>query len=550
MEPKTTHPQFEQLVDDYHNKKIDRRQFLRFSALLGVSAGVVAQGVGTFLPRRLDAATIQRGGVLRVAAPVQKVTHPAQFSWIAPSIQLRQVAEYLTYTDENNITHPYLLKDWAPSEDLKTWTLNLREGVTFNNGDDFSADDVLFSMNQWLDQDVGSSIKGLLGDYLDPTGIEKVGPLQVRLHLKRPEIAVPEHLFHYPALILNHRTFEGDFIKKPHGTGPFTLEYYGEGERCEVKARAGYWLKGADGQPKPYLDRVVFLDMGTEMAPQIAAIKSGEIDMIDLSDAAGTDVYQALKDDPQILVQPVTTSTTRVLRMRVDMKPWSDNRVRQALKCCQHREKLLSLCYFGQGLPGQDFHTYPKHPAYCEKPIPPYDPERAKQLLADAGYGSGLDVNLAVATDWSDVVRLAEILKQDAAPAGFRINIQTMPASQYWEKWTEVDLGVTPWTHRPLGTMLLNLAYTADDTGKPVAWNETRWVDQEFSALLKQANATVDATERRKIFCKLEDIQMERGSVGISYWRNVWMVTRARVQGAVAHPNLYFMAKDLWVKGS
>jgi len=540
------HAQIPELLDQLDKGKLTRRDFLRYSTLLGLSLGAAASMTGIPLPGKASAA-IKRGGTFRISSPIQKVTHPAQFSWIAPSQQLRQVGEYLTLTDENNITHPLLLQSWQASDDLKTWTLNLRKGVTFNNGDPFTSDDVIFTFNQWLDKDVGSSLLGMIGSYLDPTGIEKVNAHQVKLHLKRPEIAVPEHLFHYPALVLNHRTFEGDFIKQPHGTGPYTLEVYREGERCVIKRREGYWRKGNDGKALPYIDTVEFIDMGTEMAPQIAAIQSGEIDMIDLSDAAGTDVYQALKDDPKVNVLPVATGTSRVLRMRVDLKPWDDNRVRSALKLCQHREKILALAYFGQGLQGQDVHVYQKHPEYCEMPTPAYDPERAKQLLKEAGYARGLDVNLAVASDWTDVVRFAEVLKQDGAPAGFRINIQTMPASQYWERWTEVDLGITPWTHRPLGTMILNLAYTADEDGKPVAWNETKWVDKEFSKLLEEANGTLDVEERRKIFCKLQQIQFDRGSVGISYWRNVWMVTRKRVQNAVSHPNGYLFCSELWM---
>jgi peptide/nickel transport system substrate-binding protein len=547
METKSeTNPWIPELRNQLEKGTLTRRDFIRYASLLGLSAAAAASMAGIPLPRKAFA-SVKRGGTFRASSAIQKVTHPAQFSWIAPSQQLRQVGEYLTFTDENNITHPYLLENWNVSDDLKTWTLNLRKGVKFNNGDPFTSDDVIFTFNQWLDKDVGSSLLGMIGSYLDPNDIEKVNDHQVRLHLKRPEIGVPEHLFHYPALVLNHRTFEGDFIKRPHGTGPYTLDVYREGERCVLKRRDGYWREGDDGKPLPYMDTVEFIDMGTEMAPQIAAIKAGEIDMIDLSDAAGTDVYQALKDDQAVNVLPVTTCTTRLLRMRVDIKPWDDNRVRNALKLCQHREKILALAYFGQGLQGQDTHVYQKHPEYCEKPTPAYDPERARQLLKEAGYPDGLDVNLAVGSDWTDVVRYAEVLKQDAAPAGFRINIQTMPTSQYWEKWTEVDLGITPWTHRPLGTMILNLAYTADADGKPVAWNETRWVDDEFSKLLEEANGTLDVEKRRKIFCKLEQIQIDRGSIGISYWRNVWMVTRKRVQNVVSHPNGYLFCSKLWL---
>jgi len=548
MKKERLHPYIPELIDQYEKGKLTRREFLRYAALLGISVGAACSLIGLPLPRSLFAARVRRGGTLRVSAAVQKVTHPAQFSWVNPSNQLRQVAEYLTVTDGSNITHPHLLKNWEASGDLKTWTLNLRQGVKFNNGDEFTADDVIFTMNQWLNKDVGSSLLGMVGSYLSPAGIEKTDKYQVKLHLNKPEIAVPEHLFHYPALVLNHRTFEGDFIKRPHGTGPYTLELYREGERCVVKRRNDYWQKGDDGKPLPYMDAMEFIDMGREMAPQIAAIKAGEIDMIDLSDAGGTDVYQALKDDPNINIMPSTTGQTRLLRMRVDMKPWSDNRVRMALKLCQHREKILALAYFGQGIQGQDLHVYPKHPEYCQKPIPKYDPQRARQLLKEAGYPRGVDVNLAVGSGWTDIVRYAEVLKQDAAPAGIRVNIKTMPTSQYWEKWTEVDLGITPWTHRPLGTMVLNLAYIADDEGKPVPWNETRWVHKEFSQLLEKANGTLNVDERRKIFCKLEEIQMTRGSIGIAWWRNVWMVARKSVQDAESHPTLYMLFNKVWLR--
>jgi peptide/nickel transport system substrate-binding protein len=537
------HPWISELVEYMNQGKLTRREFVRYAALLGMSAAAASQTAGLTWPRRASAATIQRGGTLRVSATIQKVTHPAQFAWINPSNQLRQVAEYLAYTDEDNITHPYLLKNWVASEDLKTWTLNLLQGIKFNNGDEFTADDVVFTMNQWLNKDVGSSILGLMGTYLDPTGIEKVNNYQVKLHLKQPELAVPEHLYHYPALVLNHRTFEGDFIKAPHGTGPYALELYREGERCVVRRRDDYWQKGL-----PYMDGMEFIDMGTEMSPQIAAIQAGEIDLIDLSDITGVTAYQALKNDPRVNIIPITTNQTRVLRMRVDLKPWSDNNVRMALKLCQHREKILSLAYFGQGLQGQDFHVSPKHPEYCEKPIPKYDPQRAKELLKRAGYPNGLDVNLVVGSGWTDIVRYAEILKQDAAPAGFRINIRPIPNSQYWEKWTEVDLGVTPWAHRPLGTMVLSVAYTADAGGKPVPWNETRWVDKEFSELLKRANGTLDLEKRRKIFCKLEDIQWERGSIGIPYWVNYFFVTAKRVKGVKGHPSGYMLFNKVWLK--
>jgi peptide/nickel transport system substrate-binding protein len=570
---KEAHPYIPELKEQYQQGRISRREFLRNATLLGMtfaSATAFLAACGTTpaptaapqptspppttapqpttaaAPTTAPAMGPARGGNLKVASRVHKVTHPAQFSWVSPSNQLRQVAEYLTQTDKDNITHPLLLENWQASDDLMTWTLNLRQGIKFNNGDEFTADDVLFTMNEWLNPDVGSSIAGLMGAYLKAENIEKVNDYQVVLHLDRAEIGVPEHLFHYPALILNSRTFEGDFIKAPHGTGPYTLESYSEGERVLIKARTDYWQNGDDGKPLPYLDSMEFIDMGDETSAWIAAIQAGEVDYLDLGDNVGPDFYLALKDDPNITLDGLATALVRVMRMRVDLDPWTDNKVRQALKLCQNREKILNLAYFGEGLQGQDFHVYPGHPEYCDKPIPAYDPEQAKQLLADAGYPDGLDVTLAIGTGWPDIVSYAEVLKEDAAAAGFNITLNTMPNSQYWEQWTEVDLGVTPWTHRPLGTMVLNLAYVADADGNPVAWNESRWVDAEFSTLLEKANGTLDVEARRQIFCDLEQIQMDRGSVGIAWWQNIWMVYRNNVMDVLPHPTLYMLFNNVW----
>jgi peptide/nickel transport system substrate-binding protein len=305
---------------------------------------------------------------------------------------------------------------------------------------------------------------------------------------------------------------------------------------------------GEDGQPLPYLDEMEFIHMGQEASAWIAAIQGGEVDYLDTGDFAPPDMYLALKDAAEVTIKGLPTAVTRILRMRVDLDPWTDNNVRMALKLCQNREKILNLAFFGEGAEGQDFHVYPGHPEYCEMPVPAYDPEKAKQLLADAGYPNGIDITLAVGSGWPDVVSYAEVLKEDAAAAGINITLNTMPNSQYWDQWTEVDLGITPWTHRPLGTMVLSLAYVADDQGNPVPWNESRWVDPEFSELLTQANGTLDVEARREIFCQLQKIQQERGSIGNAYWMNIWQIHRNEVQGAEPHPTQYMLFNNVWKK--
>ncbi len=494
---------------------------------------------------------MERGGTIVVSGEdIGRIDDPARYSWIANSNPTRMVAEYLTFTDESNTTHPWLLESWEASDDLMTWTLNCRQGILFSNGDEFNADDVVFNIRRWLDPDVGSSLLGFIGSYLSPDGVQKIDEYTVQLNLDAPSISVPEDLYQYPAQIMNSRTFEGDFIEAPIGTGPFLLDEYSAGERVILKSRNGvdgvppYWRNGEDGQPLPYVDQVIYVVTGQEAAAHVAAIKDGSIDVITEPDI---EHFLALQDDPDVQVIGTATANTRVLRMRVDMEPWDDNVVRTALKMCVDREKILDVAYYGEGVVGADHHFAPAHPAYCEIDPIPFDPQGAKTMLEDAGYTTPISFDITMGTAWPDTVTLAEVLKEDAAPA-FDINITPVPGTTYWDVWTEVPVGITHWSPRVLGTMVAASAYTCDSEGNPVPWNESRWCDSEFSTLLAQAQGMADIDNRRAIICQMATIQRDRGSVIIPYWMNVWSIASTRIQNFKGHPNQYDeFLREAWI---
>lgn len=547
------HPAIPDMYEKMQAGRVSRRDFMRYSTLLGMSAAMAVacaspqepaaeEGAAAVSDPVGDAAAaggITRGGTFTRAMQLQLLDHPARLSWTQGANIVRQTNEYLTETGPDNITRPLLLERWEANEDVSVWDLYLRQGILFNNGDELTADDVIFTFGQWLDEDIGSSMLGLLSYLGGMQNVEKVDDYHIRLNLASPNIGVPENLFHYPAVIL-HRDFEGDIVRQPVGTGPFILEEYAEGERARFTARTDYWRNGADGSPLPYLDEVTYISLDKDAA--VAALQSGQVDGIYQPRPAD---WQALKDVPGISVKSASTAQVFILRMRVDLEPWSDVRVRNALKLCQDREKILRLSYFGEGDLGIDAHVAPVHPAYAPKPIQEYDPERARQLLADAGYPDGLTVNLATKNDESEP-EIAQVLKEDAAAGGFNINLDITEPNGYWDRWTEVDLGITAWTHRPLDTMVLPLAYIADDEGTPVPWNETRWVDEEFTRLLRQAEGTLDVEARRGLMSQIEDIMIERGPIGISYWKKIWDITNDEVKNLPAHPTNYDFLAEAW----
>lgn len=544
------HPLALTAVDKLQRGRINRREFLRYTTLLGVSVGT-AYALAGCAPAAAPASVgapaaaggITRGGTLRKGMLIQQIDHPARLSWVEGSNAIRLVNEYLTETGPDNITRPSLLESWEASDDVKTWTLKLRQGIKFNNGDDLTADDVLYSFSQWLDPEVGSSMLGLLS-YLDGmNSVEKVDDYTIRLNLAFANIGVPEHLFHYPAAIL-HRDFQGDWVKQPIGTGAFTLVEYLEGERASFKARTDYWQMGEDGSPLPYLDEIVFVSVDKDAS--VAAIQGGQLDT--LFKPRPSD-FLALKDNPDLQIQGVATANCFVVRMRVDQEPWNDNRVRTALKMCQDRQKILDLSYNGEGVLSLDAHFSPVHPAYAERPIPAYDPEGARALLeeyaAEKGIQLPLQVTLSTKNDLSEP-EIAQTLRESAAAGGFDITLDITEPNGYWDRWTEVPLGITIWAHRSLDTMVPPLAYIADADGNPVPWNETRWVDAEFSEKLRQAELTLDIEARREIIGELEDIMQERGPIGNSYWTNEWEIIRKEFQNVIAHPANFDFYYSVW----
>ncbi len=330
-------------------------------------------------------------------------------------------------------------------------------------------------------------------------------------------------------------------MQAPVGTGAFLLDEYAEGERAVFSRRPDYWRTGADGDPLPYLDKLTYVSIDKDAG--VAALQSGQVDT--MYDPRPSD-FQALQGMDGLNTRPVTTAQCLIVRMRTDLEPWSDNRVRTALKMCQDRQRILQLAYFGEGDLSIDAHVAPVQPSYVEKPIPEYDPEGARALLQEYADENGLELPLQVTLTTKNDQLEGEVglaLKELALDGGFDITVNIVEESRYWESWTEYDLGVTSWTHRPQAEMLLPLAYTTEAIGN---WNETRWADPEFESLLNEAIGTLDLDGRRTLMCQMEDIMQERGPIFNSFWKNVWNITNSAFQGIIAHPTQYDLFYEVW----
>ena len=541
----------QQLVD----RLIDRREFLRWATLLGMSAAAAdafaRRITGESLVTPAAAQSLPKGGTLRLGMRCQDLKSPHTYSWIESSNSARQVLDYLTVTGPDNITRPGLIEKWEASPDLKTWTLRVRRGVKWHNGRQFTADDVMWNLKHVLDPKTGSSVVGLMKGFLleeydagekddkgnpkkstrlwDANAVQKVDAYTVRLNGKTPQLAVPEQLFHYPLLIVDP-TDNGEFKVGGNGTGAFTLVESEVGRRQVLKARKDYWGGG------PYLDEIHFIDLGDDPAAAVAALASKQVDGLYAADITQLDALQKLAHVQMYQVPTAYTATARVQ----PVKPFDDKRVRQALRYAIDSNVILQIAHKGLGQPGEHHHVSPVHPEYAKLPAFQRDVAKAKRLLAEAGYPNGIDTEIACKPQPGWELLAVQAMVEQWKEAGIRVKLNVMPSTQYWEIWTKTPFGFTTWAHRPLGVMSLALAYR---TGVP--WNESKYSHPEFDRLLTMAEGTIDVAARREIMAQLEKILQDDGPIVQPVWRAIFTFMDKRVQGFKAHPTLYIFGHQL-----
>jgi peptide/nickel transport system substrate-binding protein len=367
----------------------------------------------------------------------------------------------------------------------------------------------------------------------DANAIEKIDDHTFQMNLKVAQVAIPEHLFHYPAAILDPE--EGfKFGVGSNGTGAFDLVEHEVGVKSILKARDDYWGDG------PHLDVLSFIDLGDDPSAEVGAIASKQVHGNYDGDVGQVDIYNAI---PHVTLYQANTAQTAVARLQIDRPEFADPRVRKAFRLAIDSARVLEIAHRNLGAKGEHHHVSPVHPDYYSLPDMARDVAGARQLLADAGYADGFETEIACKKDPAWELNAVQAMVEQWKEAGINVNINLMPSAQFWDNWDKVPFGFTSWTHRPLGFMVLALAYR---TGVP--WNESHYANPEFDALLTKAEGTLDIDQRKEIMKDLETIMQEEGPIVQPVWRAVFSVMDKSVQGYQKHPTNYIFGEELAIE--
>jgi peptide/nickel transport system substrate-binding protein len=466
------------------------------------------------------AGTPRPGGRLRVghvgAGSAETLDPLKQYSFIDSARALNLFDGLTAPTPDGKIEYR-LAESLEPNSSATVWQLKLRKGVTFHDGRELTADDVLFTFNRIVKEKLTAAA---LIDPVDLKRTRKVSPHEIELVLSRGIAELPSVLSTHLLMI----TQDGaTTFSHPVGTGPFKFGSFTAGERSLFVKNPNYWEPD-----RPHVDEVEMISIPDDTA-RLNALKSGEIDLLEFLSFIQA---KALKDSPAIKLVVAKGNNTTPMYMRGDRKPFDDVRVRTALKLAIDREKLVQTALlgfgavsndvFGQGSPGYSSALQQRQ----------YDPEQARSLLKQAGQ-EGLTVPLVTSTAGPGMLEAATAYAEQAKAAGITITLNKVPAADLFNTdlyYLKAPFGQTQWTHKPWQEHVLQgLVANAP-------FNETHWVNPAFDKAYYRAVAIPDEQKRYAAYAELEQQQWAEGGYLIWGVQDLIDAASPRVQGIVPSP--------------
>lgn len=523
------------LVKGGYGKHFDRREFLTLASIFGAVAFA-----GQVLPREAYANEGQDNNIWRVAMRVYDVKDPRTAYCVEAGNIMRQVLEPLVMLKKDNTLEGRLLSRWTINEDATEYTLHLRPDVFWNNGDAFTADDVVFNIHRWCDAYVPGNSMAVRMSALSENGkvregsVIKLDELTVQLRLSRPDVTLLPSFADYPALVV-HRNFDvdgGDFKASPVGTGPFELASLEAGKKASFRRREnGVWWGGTVP-----LNGVKFIDYGADSAAIFQAFENKSIHSCLETSADQIERFNGLG----LWLSQADAANTLVARMKTSKAPYSDTRVRKAFQMAVDNASVLQLGLGGAGVIGENHHVSQYNTDYAELPALQRDIDTARNLMNDAGQMDAEHELISREEGWQR--NTGDAIAAQLREAGFKVGRKVLGEAEFWDGWKDHTFSLTTWLHRPLAVQTVTLAYMSNSH-----WNETGYSNAELDAKIIHAQGIIDDAERKSVMSEIERILQDSGIIIQPYWRRIFCHSAPEVRNFAIHPSLEIDASRVWL---
>ena len=467
---------------------LSRRQLFKFSglAVAAVGGSQLLQACGS--DDGGGGGAQQSGGVLIHGATggSSKDTLDAHGPVTNPDIaRVSNLFEPLLFWDSDYAIAPALAESVEASEDAMTWTVTLREGVTFHNGKDVTPEDVLFTLKRVADPKAPTSAGVALAPIIDLNATRKVDDKTVEIKLKTPYAVLDYLLAEYTFGIV-----PTDYDpKNPVGTGAFKYKSFTPGKDSVFTKYADYW------GDKAFVDELRIQDFADPNA-MVNALQAGQIQTID---NLPYNLIDTLKGQGGQILES-NTGAWVPFTMRVDAKPFSDVRVRQAMRLICDRQQMIDQALSGYGTLGNDLYA-PFDPSYAKDlPQREQDVDQAKSLLKSAGQ-EGLQVQLFTGDDIGSVApATASLFAEQAKQAGVDVKI-VKKNPFYGDDYLSYPFAQDFWNTR---NYLPQAAVCALKGG---TYNETHFDNEKFAGLIASAQRETDEAKRTSLLQDAQEIE-------------------------------------------
>ena len=474
------------------------------------------------------------GGTMRLGMAAEHTTfHPMLVTNSSDINVVDQVYEQLVEHNPDLSFQPLLAESWDISEDLKTWTFYLRQGVKFQHGKEMKAEDVVYSYNHMVEIESPG-----VGVFSMVDSVEAVGDYTAVFHLKDGTAFFLDTLaLGYQLKIMPSDIDVEQFTENLFGTGPFIMTENVIGERTTFKKNPDYWWTGY-----PYLDELVYIYLPDPQS-RLEALKAGTVDYhryMPLPEVA------ELEANPDTRVSIVASSSYILMAMDTQVAPFDNKLVRQAIQAATDRDAINQAALLGKGSVGYDHPIPPFDPHFSEgakAKHPGYDIELAKSLLEQAGYPDGIDITLFTSTNpGAPMLAMATVMKEKAAAAGINIDVRVMPEAGNWsEVWLVEPFFTSYWAGRtPDAALSISVSSNSD-------WQESNWTNDRVEELIVQARTQVDLADRQVTYGELQQILIDEVPRIIPVFQLVINGMRNNVRGLESDPGAWFWARYAWL---